>query len=183
MQAPPVLSLVVWTQLLLAVWKCGESLVSFLIWAWHTCNQKMMKICRTSRLRFTFSTDYTLNAWCVRQVVSRSLIPRLLPCRKTGREPGRTDRVPVTVHLTSRWHHSYNRPFPFLQLFHFWVLLWLQNKDMGGLGTRLWRLLALCVGGSKALVGTVYQIHHPWSHNMCRCACISLWSLIQCTSL
>ena len=117
MQVPPVLSLVVWTQLLLAVWKCGESLVSFLIWAWHTCNQKMMKICRTSRLRFTFSTDYTLNAWCVRQVVSRSLIPRLLPCRKTGREPGRTDRVPVTVHLTSRWHHSYNRPFPFFATF------------------------------------------------------------------
>ena len=27
----------------------------------------------------------------------RSLVPRLLPCRKTGREPGRTDHVPRDV--------------------------------------------------------------------------------------
>ena len=41
--------------------KSGESLVSFLTWAW--CNRKMTKICRTNRLHFTYcSTDYTLNA-------------------------------------------------------------------------------------------------------------------------
>ena len=48
----------------LAVRKSGESLVSFLIWAWR--NQKMAKLCRTNRLCFEFcSTDYTLNAWCI----------------------------------------------------------------------------------------------------------------------
>ena len=42
--------------LVIYIWKSGESLVSFLMWAWH--NRKMVKICRKNRLCFANgSTD------------------------------------------------------------------------------------------------------------------------------
>ena len=47
----------------LSVWKSGEKLVSFLMWALH--NPKMVRICRTDRLRFTYIQPTTPSTLCV----------------------------------------------------------------------------------------------------------------------
>ena len=49
--------------------------------------------------------DAACNAW------RNSLVPRLLPCRKTGREPGRTDHVPHDV-----WESGFNVTSVFVYL-------------------------------------------------------------------
>ena len=122
----------------LAVRKRGESLVSFLM-----CNDviiKWRKFGRINRLRFAYcSTDYMLNAWCIRQSPPASqirvvsyLVPWLFLLFWA-------QYAHAQLFLLSRCHvRKDTRPSPALPY-------WKQWKAGQGLGTRLFFLLhSLC---------------------------------------
>ena len=83
--------------------KAGEA---WYLFSW--CNQKMTKICRTSRLHLrVFSTDYTLNAQCV------------IPSSPTSYIHVVSYNVPGTLALSLFWAQCTHAQFkPFYHLFY-----------------------------------------------------------------